>query len=85
MPIQITATHAGSQHYQRAEIAQDAAAAMQASRVGAPAYTPTEALLDALVHATLALTAAVVDASYDHISAAADEAWTAALHRPAAT
>ena len=48
----------GSEHYQRAEIAQEAAAALQANRPGGPDYTPTEALLDALVHATLALAAA---------------------------
>lgn len=48
----------GPDHYAKAEIAQDAAAAMQAARQPGPEYTVTEALLDALVHATLALAAA---------------------------
>ncbi len=49
----------GPEHYERAEIAQDAAAALQANRHPGPGFTATEALLDALVHATLALAAAL--------------------------
>jgi hypothetical protein len=45
----------GSEHYQRAEIAQDAAAALQANRDPGPGFTATEALLDAQVHALLAI------------------------------
>jgi hypothetical protein len=48
----------GPEHYQSAEIAQEAAAAAQAFRTPGPEYTVTEALLDALVHAVLALAAA---------------------------
>lgn len=48
----------GPQHYQYAEVAQDAAAARQANGPGGPDYTPTDALLDALTHAVLALAAA---------------------------
>ena len=44
----------GPEHYQLAEIAQEAAAAMQGERLS---YTPAEALLDALAHAVLAQTA----------------------------
>jgi len=45
----------GSKHYQRAEIAQEAAAALQAGRDPGPGFTATEALLDAQVHALLAI------------------------------
>ena len=45
----------GAEHYQRAEVAQDAAAAQQADRDPGPGYTATEALLDAQVHALLAI------------------------------
>jgi hypothetical protein len=47
----------GPAHYEHAEIAQDAAAQVVVSRPGHE-YTAAEALLDALVHATLALAAA---------------------------
>lgn len=56
----------GPDHFKLAEVAQEAAAAMQASRPGGPACTPTEALLDALVHATLALAAATAPLPYGH-------------------
>jgi hypothetical protein len=49
----------GPEHYELAEVAQEAAAARQANGPGGPDYTPTDALLDALVHAVLALAAAV--------------------------
>jgi hypothetical protein len=48
----------GPDHYQAAQIAQEAAAAIQANRQPGPEATAVEALLDALVHATLALAAA---------------------------
>lgn len=50
----------GPDHYQLAEVAQQAAAAIQANRQPGPEATATEALLDALVHATLALVAATM-------------------------
>jgi hypothetical protein len=45
----------GLEHYELAEVAQQAAAAIQANRQPGPDATATEALLDAQVHATLAL------------------------------
>ena len=64
----------GPEHYQRAEIAQEAAAALQASRDPGPEYTATEALLDALVHATLALAAAMCDTFHENEGTSL-EAW----------
>lgn len=49
----------GPEHYQHAEVAQEAAAAIQANRQPGPEASAVEALLDALVHATLALAAAI--------------------------
>jgi len=48
----------GPEHYQAAEIALEAAAAAQSEDLR---YTATEALLDALAHATLALAATAID------------------------
>jgi hypothetical protein len=50
-----------SEHYQRAEIAQEAAASLQANRDPGPAFTVTEALLDAQVHALLAIFGQMID------------------------
>jgi hypothetical protein len=66
----------GPEHYREAEIAQQAAAAMQADRKPGPTYTPTEALLDALVHATLALAAAFTEVGQSDNWQAAFEAGT---------
>jgi hypothetical protein len=48
-------------HYQRGEIAQEAAAALQAGRDPGPGYTATEALLDAQAHALLAIAREMTD------------------------
>lgn len=51
----------GREHAQRAEVAQEAAAAKQADGPGGPDYTAADALADAQVHATLACWEALAD------------------------
>jgi hypothetical protein len=71
----------GPEHYQLAEVALDAAAATQGEELH---YTATEALLDALAHATLALAAAVVDGPAVMRPEDRDE-WDRATGRPEVT
>lgn len=65
----------GPEHYNQAQIAQGAAAALQANREPGPGYTVIEALLDALVHALLANAAAVALVAGEYSNLADIEMW----------
>jgi hypothetical protein len=74
----------GAAHYEEAEIAQQAAAAIQAARQPGPEATVTEALLDALVHAVLALAAATALTHFAEMPADDSDQWLdiASLRKP---